>query len=182
MGGKIPFTRHNLNSDTQALVDEYIRELDLPSEAFSKKGVSLIAPTGAGKTYFINNQQQGNRLWIDADPLMKRAKVLPEYNEWSEYNFETIAQMCDMVTVYVKQKHKLRILGSTWWDAAMHDAMVIPDVGELKARLSQKEDKFDDSFFENNVLVAIKIMEKEAIKSNVPIIYDSIENAVLRFA
>jgi hypothetical protein len=63
-----------------------------------KKGLFILAPSGAGKTYYINNQKEKN--WIDGDVLSLETNAQPDGEWWFE-NFDIIdeiEQRIDIVT------------------------------------------------------------------------------------
>lgn len=100
----------------KALSDEYKTH---------KVGYFILAPSGAGKTYFVTSQKEKN--WIDGDDIWTAARAHPEGEWWLEdiSIIDVIDQRCDVVTVEAKALG-FRIMGaSNYW--LIPDAVVIPD-------------------------------------------------------
>jgi hypothetical protein len=89
-----------------------------------RKGYYIIAPSGAGKTYFIDNQKQKN--WIDGDVLWMTAKAHPEGEWWLEPSsiINEIERRSDVITAEAK-KLGFWIIGTDSF-ATIPDAVVIP--------------------------------------------------------
>src|SRR3989339_1217146 len=89
-----------------------------------KKGFFIMAPSGAGKTYFIKNQKEKH--WIDGDDLWKAAKAHPKDGWWLEKIslIDEIDQRCDVITVQAKKLGFWIMGASNYW--LKPDAIVIP--------------------------------------------------------
>ncbi|MBI3984080.1 hypothetical protein HY346_02160, partial [Candidatus Microgenomates bacterium] len=87
-------------------------------------GYYILAPSGAGKTHFINSQEVKH--WIDGDVLWMSAKAHPEGEWWLQSLLEIIEieRRSDVITVQAK-KLGFWIIGSDNYDL-VPDAIVIP--------------------------------------------------------
>ena len=114
-------------------------------------GLFILAPSGAGKTYYINNQKEKN--WIDGDELWMSAHAHPKFGWWNESeNFiNQVEAQSDIITLQAK-KLGFWILGSAnnWLKP---DAIVLPHWSTHKKYVKCREqnnydggatiDKFD---------------------------------------
>ena len=101
------------------------------------KGYFIIAPSGAGKTHFINSQKQLD--WIDGDDLWQEALAVPEGSWWLEplERVMEIEARCDVITLEAKRLGFRIIGGSNTW--LKPDAVVIPDWETHKKYVMQRE-------------------------------------------
>jgi hypothetical protein len=102
-----------------------------------KAGLFILAPSGAGKTYFINNQKESH--WIDGDELWMLAKAHPEGEWWLEdiSVIDTIDQRSDIITIEAK-KLGFWIMGASNY-FLKPDAVVIPDWETHKKYVEMRE-------------------------------------------
>ena|ERR1035437_902737 len=102
-----------------------------------KKGYFIMAPSGAGKTYFVNHQAEKH--WMDGDILWETTFAHPA-NEWWFDPIPVITeidQRSDVITQQAK-KYGFWIVGaSNNWLAP--DAIVIPDWETHKKYISARE-------------------------------------------
>ena len=87
----------------QKLGKKYIRH---------KKGLFILAPSGSGKTYFVNRQKQAN--WIDGDYLWLASNADLSSDEW-DADYEEVQEINDRSDVITHQAKKLGfwIVGSS---------------------------------------------------------------------
>jgi hypothetical protein len=106
------------------------------------KGFLIVAPSGAGKTYFINNQSEKH--WIDGDSLWEAANAHPKGEWWLESGevIDEIDRRSDFVSEQAK-KLGLWIMGaSNNW--LRPDAIVLPDWETHKKYIEQRENNSYD--------------------------------------
>ena len=73
-------------------------------------------------------------------------------------------------------------MGASWWNLEHVDAFVVPPQATIKARLKQKEDKFPDSYYEDEIKPRIENdIKPMAEKHNIPI-YTCFEDCVHELA
>lgn len=101
------------------------------------KGYYILAPSGSGKTHFIDSQTEKD--WIDGDVLWMSAKAHPEGEWWLQELKEIIEieRRSDVVTVQAK-KLGFWIIGSDNYDL-VPDAIVIPDWQTHKKYIRMRE-------------------------------------------
>ena len=100
------------------------------------QGFFILAPSGAGKTYFVKHQEVAH--WLDGDDIWMMSKAHPEGEWWLE-SLETciaIDSRCDVVTQEAKKLGFWIVGASNSW--LKPDAIVIPDrathIAWIKAR------------------------------------------------
>lgn len=99
-------------------------------------GLFILAPSGAGKTYFCKQQKQQD--WIDGDELWMGAKAHPDGPWWNEAVpvINRIDKRSDVITSESKELGFWIMGASNFW--LKPDAVVIPDwethVGYIKHR------------------------------------------------
>ena len=106
--------------------------------AVHKRGLFILAPSGAGKTHFVKNQQVKD--WIDGDELWVATNAQPKTAWWLESMEEinNIERQCDVVTVEAK-KLGFWIMGSAdYW--LRPDAIVLPHWSTHKKYVKYRED------------------------------------------
>lgn len=125
-------------------MDEFTIERDNPVfEALSgdylvhSKGLFILAPSGAGKTYFVNHQAEKH--WIDGDYLWVITGADYLGDEW-EADFDKVQDVnirCDKVTKTAKE-NGFWVIGSSNYDLRP-DAIVLPDWNMHKDRIEKRE-------------------------------------------
>lgn len=78
------------------------------------KGLFILAPSGAGKTHYVQNQAPDARHWIDGDLLWVVTNADPTDDEW-ESDFELVQEVnarSDVIT-YQSKKLGFWIMGSS---------------------------------------------------------------------
>ncbi|HLD30938.1 MAG TPA: hypothetical protein VJB41_01945 [Patescibacteria group bacterium] len=102
-----------------------------------EKGLFIMAPSGAGKTYFVNNQKEKH--WVDGDKLWCATKAHPKDGWWLEKNeiIDEIDQRCDVITVQAKKLGFWIMGASNFW--LPPDAIVIPDWNTHKKYIKYRE-------------------------------------------
>lgn len=90
-----------------------------------KNGLYIVAPSGAGKTHFCQNQTEKH--WIDGDDLWIAAKAHPEGPWWKEPIpvMDRIDQRADVITMEAMHQGFWIMGSSTYW--LKPSAIVIPD-------------------------------------------------------
>ena len=89
-----------------------------------KTGYFILAPSGSGKTHYVQNQKEKH--WIDGDEIWMHAKAHPDGPWWLEdvSVIDEIDQRSDVITAEAK-KLGFWIMGSSnFW--LKPDAVVIP--------------------------------------------------------
>ena len=152
-------------------------------DSYHWHGRSIIMPSGSGKSYFV--EKQSKMEFLDADPIMWAVGAMPPPTgkdknlsglSWDK-NDDEIMKRCDKVTRLLKQKN-LWVMGATWWNIKLVDAVVILPKELNKKYLDAKDDAFEEDYYEKELAPYIKnILRPEAKKSNVPI-YNSIGEVV----
>lgn len=143
-----------------------------------EKGFFILAPSGAGKTYFVENQKEPH--WIDGDDLWMAAKAQPQ-GAWWEKNIkviEEVDQRCDVITSEAKKLGFWIMGASNHW--LKPDAVVIPE-WEVHLDFIKKREKegYDGGATSNDVekLEKSRNWMMRWAKESVPI-FDSLEEAV----
>ncbi len=97
------------------------------------KGYFLLAPSGAGKTYFVDHQVLPD--WIDGDVLWQAVGALPD-GEWWNLPLERIMELearCDLITQEARRLGFWVLGGSNTW--LQPDAVVLPHWQTQKYRM-----------------------------------------------
>jgi len=106
-----------------------------------KTGYFILAPSGAGKTYFIDHQKEKH--WVDGDSLWESTNAHPKGEWWLDVgSIDEIDQRSDVITVQAK-KLGFWIIGASnnWMEP---DAIVIPPWKIHKQYiLSREKDNYD---------------------------------------
>lgn len=143
-----------------------------------KVGYFILAPSGAGKTYFIKNQKDNH--WIDGDDLWMTARAHPEGEWWLEpiSVIDEIDQRSDVITVQAKKLGFWIMGASNYW--LKPDAVVIPNWQTHKKFIIQREEGEYDGGATSEHLEQVKKSRawmSRWKKDGVPII-KSVEEAV----
>ena len=136
-----------------------------------KKGFFIIAPSGSGKTHFIDRQEVNN--WIDGDTLWMATNAHPK-GEWWLKGLDGINEIERRSDVITEQAKRLGfwIIGVDCY-SILPDAVVIPDLETHKRYLQNRTDDPNNDGGQtidklDSVLRARKYMESFAEKG-VPI-------------
>ncbi len=102
-----------------------------------KKGLFIMAPSGSGKTYYINSQK--DKHWIDGDNLWKSAHAHPKDGWWLQDDefMNEIDRRSDLITEQAKRLGFWIMGASNFW--LKPDAIVIPDWSTHKKYIEQRE-------------------------------------------
>lgn len=170
--------------DLQSLVfsdgNDFFNELK-DKHIAHKKGLFILSPSGAGKTYFYENQKEPH--WIDGDQLYLDTNAQPsfEYEWWNKgvHTINRVEQRCDVITAEAVDRG-FWILGSiNYW--LKPDAIVIPPIDILMKQIKSREQtNYDGGLKEEHfeqLIVHIGIIRDWHIKYGVPE-YKSIQEAV----
>lgn len=104
------------------------------------KGLFILAPSGSGKTYFIERQE--DRHWIDGDSLWEATNAHPSGFWWLGDNIDEIDQRSDIITIQAK-KLGFWIIGASN-NFLKPDAIVLPHWSTHKRYIIQRESKSYD--------------------------------------
>lgn len=102
------------------------------------EGFFIMAPSGVGKTYFCNNQNEPN--WIDGDEIWIATGAHPSRSWWLEGS-EVISEVdkrSDVVTFLAREMGYWIMGASNFW--LQPDAIVIPDWEEHKKLIKYREE------------------------------------------
>jgi hypothetical protein len=143
-----------------------------------KAGLFILAPSGAGKTHYVENQKKPH--WIDGDEIWMAAKAHPEGSWWlkSIPVIEEIDQRSDVITAEAKKLGFWIMGASNYW--LRPDAVVIPDWGtHQKYILHREKNNYDGGATSKNYdrLKSSRTWMSRWKKEGVPI-FQSIEQAV----
>ncbi len=145
------------------------------------KGLFILTPSGAGKTYFCERQQEPH--WIDGDQLWYDSEAQPpaEYEWWNKgpHIINRVEQRCDIITAQAVDQG-FWVLGSVnYW--LKPDAIVIPEVDVLMKQIKQRQaSNYDGGLTEEHfeqLIVHIGIIRNWKIQYEVPE-FKSIHEAV----
>jgi len=130
------------------------------------QGKFVVAPNGAGKSYYIEHDVGKN--WVDQDPFLEAIGI---HTRGSDGLSEHIMKAADNATATLKQQG-VWVMGATWWKPGNVDCFVVPSDAVIKERLSKKSDKFPSDWFDKNVAPHIKIIKEVAEENDIPIYAD----------
>ena len=143
------------------------------------RGLFIFAPSGSGKTYFVNHQKKKD--WIDGDEIWTATKAQPNSSWWTEgiEAMNDVDKRCDIITDQAR-KAGLWIMGaSNNW--LVPDAIVLPDWETNKKYIREREKNNYDGGAKSDdfkqVLAHRKFMREHARKNGV-LIFKTIEEAV----
>jgi hypothetical protein len=102
-----------------------------------KKGLFIVAPSGSGKTYYVNHQT-GND-WIDGDEIWMATGAQPDRAWWTEGPevINHVDQRCDVTTEECRRLGLWIMGASNYW--LVPDAVVIPDFRIQKKYIVKRE-------------------------------------------
>lgn len=106
-----------------------------------KKGFFILAPSGSGKTYFIDRQKEKN--WLDGDSLWEATNAHPKGEWWLDVDsIDEIDQRSDIITQQAKNQGFWIIGASNNW--LKPDAIVLPNWNTHKKYiLSREKNNYD---------------------------------------
>jgi hypothetical protein len=106
------------------------------------KGLFILAPSGVGKSFYVNNQK--DKHWLDGDYLWEITGADYLGDEW-ENDFDKVQDVnkrSDIVTKIAKE-NGFWILGSSNYDLKP-DAIVLPDWEVHRERIAKREQSHYD--------------------------------------
>lgn len=146
------------------------------------RGYFILAPSGAGKTHFVNSQTVKD--WIDGDTLWMATNAHPSGEWWHKSlpEIQEIEQRSDVITTQAK-KQGFWIIGTDCY-SIVPDAVALPDWETHKRYIaSRQQGNYDGGATTeqlDGVLRARKYMESFA-QTGVPI-FESVEAAATHLA
>lgn len=136
-----------------------------------ENGLFIIAPSGAGKTYFVDHQE--TKEWIDGDTLWMATNAHPKGEWWlkSLKEINDIERRSDVITTQAKRLG-FWIIGADCYSISP-DAVVVPDLETHKQYLQLRTNNPNNDGGQtidalNNVLRARKYMES-FVQKGVPL-------------
>jgi hypothetical protein len=142
------------------------------------KGLFIMTPSGAGKTYFCSKQTEPH--WIDGDPVLSDAGAQPLNDWWNEGVpvMERVEQRCDVITQQCVDRGFWIMTSINSW--LKPDAIVIPEwdvlMGQIANRQQHNYDGGLTSDQHEQLKKGIDIIRKWNTEHDVPL-YTSIEEA-----
>jgi hypothetical protein len=107
-----------------------------------KKGYFIMGPSGIGKSYYVRRQKVGEKHWVDADQLWRKARAMPMGPWWEELAvIEQVEEQCDIVTAQAKRLGFWMLGSACRW--LKPDAIVIPDWDTHVGFIKQRELNYD---------------------------------------
>lgn len=165
--------------DNQAFYDHFATQYRKHDQGFF-----ILAPSGAGKTYFCKNQTEPH--WIDGDDLWIASGAHPDGVEWwlgGEAMIHRVDQRSDVITMEAVLQGFWIIGASNYW--LKPDAVVIPDwdthVGYIREREQNNYDGGAKSDALDQVKNHIAEIQKWHTDHGVPL-FTSIEEAAKTLA
>ena len=154
--------------------NEYLDKLKQPP--LGQQGASIIMPSGTGKSYYIDRQNQNESIkdeFIDCDPLTWETNAQPHPDNSCPWNWEDhlkiICLQVDQVVAIAKRRFFF-LMGATWWDPEQVNAIVILIEAEHRRRLEMKEDKFEPDFYDKTIKARlIPQLFEDSKQSSIPI-------------
>jgi len=133
-------------------------------------GRFVVAPTGAGKSYYVTHNDDAE--WIDQDSVLLALGV-----DTHNADDPHVQNLAHEHTIQLKSAGA-KILGFVWFDAEGIDAFVLPFEDTIRDNLSSKEEVFPDDWFDCNVKQQLELMQELAHKHQIPIYssFDELEH------
>ncbi len=142
-------------------------------------GLFILAPSGAGKTFFCTHQPSND--WIDGDELWISSGAHPDLPWWTggEEVIHRVDQRSDVVTMEAKLQGFWIMGASNFW--LQPDAVVIPDWETHVAYIKNREEHHYDGGAKLDALEQVRshvaVIEKWHTDYGVPK-FKSIQDAV----
>lgn len=130
--GALDFKTPLIFADGTKVYDEFKK-----NHITHKKGFFIMAPSGAGKTYFVNHQKEQH--WMDGDKLWETTNAHPKGAWWTE-SFDIIDEIdmrSDFITLQAKKLGFWIIGASNNW--LKPDAIVLPHWSTHKKYIRTRE-------------------------------------------
>ena len=143
-----------------------------------EEGYFIMAPSGAGKTHFVKNQEEKH--WIDGDILWGATGAHPKGEWWLESieRITEIDQQSDIITMQAKKLGFWIMGASNNW--LVPDASVLPPWETHKKYIENRENNDYDGGAKSDRLEQVqghrKWIEEWAKQNNVPI-FESVDEA-----
>lgn len=144
-----------------------------------EKGLFIMTPSGAGKTYYTSRQAEPD--WIDGDTVLIESGAQPDMDWWNQGVpvIERVEQRCDIITQQFRDKGYWIMTSINFW--LEPDAIVIPDWETLTQRIATRQQNNYDggmtSEHHEQLKKGIEIIERWHTEKGVPK-FESIEEAV----
>jgi hypothetical protein len=167
--------------DTPLVFADGKKFYDKFSEEFivHKKGYFILGGSGVGKSYYYRNQKPGEKHWVDADVLWRKARAMPIGAWWEEGvdTMDRIEQQCDIITAQAKMRGLWMLGSSNCW--LKPDAVVIPNFNTHVKFLKIRYQNYDGGAKSDNLAPVIRERKYNMrwIKQGVPK-FGSIDEAI----
>lgn len=144
-----------------------------------EQGFFILAPSGAGKTYFCTHQASPD--WIDGDELWQTSGAHPDLDWWTggEAVINHVDQRSDVITMEAKLQGFWIMGASNFW--LKPDAIVIPNWDTHLSYIKEREQHHYDGGAKSDALDQVKshieVIKKWHTDFGVPV-FESIEDAV----
>jgi len=169
--GTLDFKTPLIFADGTSVYEKFAKE-----SISHKKGFFILAPSGSGKTYFIEHQREKH--WIDGDSLWEAANAHPKGRWWLWGDLiDEIDSRSDSITREVKKLGFWIIGASNNW--LKPDAIVLPHWSTHKRYIKERELANYDSGATSDRLSQVLGHRKwirQWIKKRVPC-FDSVQRA-----
>jgi hypothetical protein len=142
------------------------------------KGLFIMTPSGAGKTYFCSRQEEQH--WIDGDTVLTGSGAQPKNDWWNQGVpvIERVEQRCDVITQQCVDKGFWIMTSINSW--LKPDAIVIPEWDILTAQIENRQENGYDGGLTSDqheqLKKGIEIIQKWNTEHGVPL-HKSIEEA-----
>ena len=162
--------------------DEYFNRLESQYNRH-EKGLFILTPSGAGKTYYASRQSQPD--WIDGDIVLTETGAQPDTDWWNQGVpvIERVEQRCDVITQQFRDQGYWIMTSINWW--LKPDAIVIPDWDVLTQQIAHRQENGYDGGMTSEQHEQLKkgreIIERWHTEKGVPR-FTSIEEAVKTLA
>lgn len=169
-----------MNLDPIVFADgtDYFNQLEKKYKRHDK-GLFIMTPSGAGKTYFCKQQKEPH--WIDGDDLWLETGAMPESAWWDQgaHVINRVEQRCDTITAAAVDSGYWILGSANFW--LKPNAIVIPTLDVLMKQIKQREQEGYDGGLKaehlEQLITHIGIIRDWSIKFGVPE-YRSVQEAV----